>query len=508
MADNLSAEWSEREKLRERGQFWTPIWIARAMVAYVKQGSDLIFDPAAGKGVFYSALKELDGEEHGRMKYYGLELDPKIIAEANQERIFDPASCRIEIRDFITAPPQESFQAIVANPPYIRHHRLSPKMKEKFRMISKLALGRTLDGRAGLHVCFLIQALRHLQEGGRLAFIMPADTVEGVFAKPLWNWITANYRLEAVVTFAEGASPFPGVDTNPLIFLIRNRPPKATFCWARVFDPEPDSLMLLVTNGFAKSEAHSLKAQERNLREALKTGLSRPPQTGIEFEYHLSDFARVMRGIATGANEFFFLTHAQAQTMSLPKELLVPAIGRTRDVNGDTITKETLEALERKGRPTLLFSPTGKKFADFPASVQAYLRQGEELKLNERPLISLRQPWYKMETRVPPAFLFAYLGRRNARFIRNEAKVIPLTCLLCVYPHSQDPNSLDRLWNLLSHPAVIENLKLVGKSYGSGAIKVEPRSLEKLPLPKNLVEDSGLIKESPKNKSLFLFSQI
>jgi hypothetical protein len=33
---------------------------------------------------------------------------------------------------------------------------------------------------------------------------------------------------------------------------------------------------------------------------------------------------------------------------------------------------------------------------------------------------------------------------------------------------------------------------MIGKSYGDGAIKVEPRSLEKLPIPDSVIEQSGL----------------
>ncbi|HNC43012.1 MAG TPA: hypothetical protein PLU80_02455, partial [Acidobacteriota bacterium] len=42
------------------------------------------------------------------------------------------------------------------------------------------------------------------------------------------------------------------------------------------------------------------------------------------------------------------------------------------------------------------------------------------------------------------------------------------------------------------HPETIANLALVGKSYGSGAIKVEPRALEKLQLPVKAMEQAGL----------------
>jgi hypothetical protein len=128
----------------------------------------------------------------------------------------------------------------------------------------------------------------------------------------------------------------------------------------------------------------------------------------------------------------------------------------------------------------------------FPPPVREYLLRGEAMKLYERPLLSTRRPWYKMEVRRVPPFLFTYLGRRNARFIRNLAGVRPLTCLLCIYPHQEDPPYMDRLWQVLRHPQTVAGLSSVGKSYGSGAIKVEPRALEKLPLPSRVVSETGL----------------
>jgi len=100
--------------------------------------------------------------------------------------------------------------------------------------------------------------------------------------------------------------------------------------------------------------------------------------------------------------------------------------------------------------------------------------------------------------------MFAYLGRRNARFIRNRADVVPLTCLLCVYPKNTSAEFIERLWKVLSHPATVANLRKVGKSYGDDAIKVEPRALERLPLPDFLVCSQGLDKQlAPKQRTLF-----
>lgn len=109
------------------------------------------------------------------------------------------------------------------------------------------------------------------------------------------------------------------------------------------------------------------------------------------------------------------------------------SIARTRDVRTDVLVTADLDRMEQAGRPTYLFSPDGLDLEDFPAPVRAYLQSGERQGIHRRALISTRRPWYKMEACPIPPWLFAYLGRRNQRFIRNLAGVVPLTGFLCVY---------------------------------------------------------------------------
>jgi hypothetical protein len=137
-------------------------------------------------------------------------------------------------------------------------------------------------------------------------------------------------------------------------------------------------------------------------------------------------------------------------------------------------------------------SLNGEPLDNYPERLKKYLLDGEKLGLPLRPLISQRKPWYKTEIRNIPPFLFAYLGRRNVRFIRNTAGIIPLTGFLCVYPKSNEKEFVERLWKILNHPDTISNLTLIGKSYGDGAVKVEPRALERLPIPENVIKESGL----------------
>jgi len=61
------------------------------------------------------------------------------------------------------------------------------------KQIAASITGNSIDGRAGYHIYFLIQALNLLEQDGKLAFIMPADTCEGKFSKNLWKWISEKF---------------------------------------------------------------------------------------------------------------------------------------------------------------------------------------------------------------------------------------------------------------------------------------------------------------------------
>lgn len=474
-----------REALREKGQFWTPMWLANVMASWVTDRKPaVLFDPAAGPGTFFAAARESGfvGE------FAGFELHEAVLAEAYRFGL-SPIELRdVRVGDFIDSQIATTYPAIISNPPYIRHHRLGEATKLALRGLAQHCLGFTLDGRVGLHVYFLLKCLAHLAPGGRLAFLLPADVCEGVSSAALWNKLTAKFRLDAVLTFEEGAAPFPAVDTNAMVFLFSNHAPETTVLWLRIRQPDSTAIFRALTKDHAGATAgDAVLSHQRELSELVTTGLSRPPRNRASAGVALSHFARVMRGIATGANELFFLTSKQIAEYRLPFRFFRRALGRTRDCPAGEITVADLATLDAADRPTWLLNLDRQPLESLPAAVRDYLRRGEETGLAERALIKTRTPWYRMEQRREPALLFAYLGRRDCRFVLNRAGVVPLTGFLCVYPWEEDEEEVQKLWRVLNHPDTLANLIFVGKSYGGGALKVEPRQLDGLEIPQHVL---------------------
>ena len=465
------------------------------MVAYVRPAaSGELFDPAAGAGAFFAACRH---EFQNGVAFRGCDIDLSCLKWARTAGLEDQDLTAIEQRNFVLDPPPGKFSSIVANPPYIRHHRLPSHVKQELRLLSRALIGQDLDGRAGLHVYFLLRALQLLALHGRLAFIIPGDTFEGVFSNILWSWVTKKYTLDAIITFSGAATPFPGVDTNAVIALIRNDGPTSRFAWARCTVPETQALSKWVKQNFRG--AFPGEDSIRAIEEALATGLSRPASP-VHDGPTLVDFARVVRGIATGDNEFFFLNSKQISELGLDSGYFVRAVARTRDVNGDRISQDDIKTLDADGRPTYLLSLGAQPTEALPETLRRYLETGQRKGLCDRPLIAGRKPWYRMEKRAVPSLLFAYLGRRNTRFILNQAGVVPLTGFLCVYPNPGV--DAENLWKVLNHPDVLARLRLVAKSYGSDAIKVEPRALERLAIPERIAKEFGLQRQITSQEKL------
>lgn len=482
-----------REELREKGQFWTPDWIAENMVRYVlTDNSDHIFDPAYGMGAFFVAAKKISNR---KISFLGTDIDPELIKEIEKNGILESKDLKnLHTDNFVKIALGKKYKAIVANPPYLRHHRISQSDKLELKTIASKYLGKELDGRAGLHIYFLILCLLSLEKNGKMSFIVSSDICEGVFSNTLWKWIAKNYQIEAALTFNGNATPFPNIDTNPIILFIKNSPPKNTLSWARCIEKDPEEIKKWIESGFNEKivDKKKIVSSSRSLSEAIETGLSRLPQTEIH-KFTLGDFAYTMRGIATGNNNFFLLNKATVREFNLPSDYLIPVISRTRDLTGDIIDEKTFQELEKKNRPSFLLYINNEKAEDLPPALQRYLAYGEQNNVHKTTLIATRNPWFKMERRDPPAILFSYLGRRNSRFLINKAEALPLNGFLCIYPKSTKKSDLSKLIELLNHKEVLKNLFLVGKSYGSDAVKVEPRALERLPIPEYLVRQVGLI---------------
>lgn len=124
-----------------------------------------------------------------------------------------------QIRRRLKAIATGQYDVVVANPPYVRAHRLA--LDDRTRR----AYQRIMDGQVDLYCMFLYRALRSwLKPGGRTAFIIPIAVLEAGYAEGL-RTVLAEYKLVEMVDLEPLRKlTFRGVKKQTIILVLENTP--------------------------------------------------------------------------------------------------------------------------------------------------------------------------------------------------------------------------------------------------------------------------------------------
>lgn len=525
------ASWVSQDARRPLGQFWTPLPIAELMTQWAVQSpNDHVLDPAFGSGVFLlTAMDRLtrlgSPATPVSQQVSGVELSPLafLMGLANVLLRYPDAQPCLQWGDFlvperellvtlkesvatyevgvrqmtlpgleITAPTvfPEQFDAIVCNPPYTRHHDLPEAYKSSWAAVMKQEYGMRLSRFSSLFAYFFVQATRMLAPAGRMAFITPTTVFEASYSRQVKAFIQQQLHLRAIITFDEALSVFEGVDTAACITLVEG--PQTPVGERTVHVqirrwPGVEPVLHAVEQGstaavdWGTCRAVDLSALEPH-RKWTVIGWENARFDSETF-IPLSNIARIMRGIATGANNFFVLSDSEVAEWGLEKANLQPVLTKTREAPGYAFSQADFDRLGHEGKKRWLLYLTGPVM---PGTAEArYIQHGQARGLYERSLVKTRSLWYAMEQRDPAPIYFTYLSRKRSRFIYNQADVLALNAFLCIYPIpaiSQDETMLKALLAILNSLATKDSLRHVGRTYGGDTIKIEPREMDRLPV--------------------------
>jgi adenine-specific DNA methylase len=464
------------ERLRTRderyrlGQFFTPPALAEFMADAVRDiGPETVLDPGVGGGVLLRAV----GPGPRR---FGLDVDALAVELASSSLgrdvelavgdFLDPAKWPLSI---------ECFDAIIANPPYVRHHNLGAEHKSLARRYST-RFGLRVSSLSGSYVYFFLEALLRLNERGRLVFITPTEFLDVRYGSALKAALLESCEIDEVLVLETDELAFDGVLTTSAITVATKT-------------AKPSRRVRL-------SEARMNGRVQRGRRVELSADAapahdpwtpllpSRAERIAGLVEgrtARLGDYARVRRGIATGDNSFFCLTRDEVDAWGIEPEYLVPVVVGAKDLPTSGTLDEAFRAerIKSGARAFLLFCHDSKD-ALAGKNVLRYIEHGESLGLPERFNCRTRSPWYSVEQVPPPDFFVTYMARQRARFVRNEVGARCMTSLLNVW--ANPGVSPEALRPLLEDPANAQLLREFGRTYGGGLGKIEPRDLLRLPV--------------------------
>jgi adenine-specific DNA-methyltransferase len=476
---------------RKRGEFFTPVPIARVMAAWtLRNGDERVLDPCTGPGTLLAAahtrLSELGCKDTSE-QLQGVELSPLARTFASLALAPSLIVPNINQADFLTSfrGRRGTFDAIIANPPYSRHQSLDATYKGEIADLTDKILRVRTNRRAGIHLHFLARALELLRVGGRLAFLTSRELLDAQYGAALRAYLLSSSKLRALVLFDSKVLTFDGVlTTSAITFLERGVPDRSS---VRIVDvkmlPSAEELMTAIVDADPRSFTwgRSLNVEHIEIERAAKWSTlvavkeHAQPDNGL---VPLGELVTAKRGIATGANRFFLLSSAEASAAGLRSQSLRAAIGRARLSKGARITKRDFRRWEKRGERVWLLD-----IRDRPSpEEEEYLNFGVEQGLPRRFLCRARKCWYQMERREPPPILATYMSRTGLRFFQNSAELVPLNVFHGLYPKGLTNAQVGRLLECLNAEDFRSRVSKAARSYGGGLLKVEPRELLAVPI--------------------------
>lgn len=463
---------------RKFAQFFTPPSIASLMADWISEKSPkLVLDPALGTGILARAV----GKRLPNTKIVGYEIDPAVAVAAKKATRLTGIDVEIREADFLDSNPNDRFDGVIANPPYLRHHDL-PNSAQRIAQIGS-ACDIQLSGLTNAYALFLLDCCRRLNVGGRLAFIIPTEWTNSNFGKPIKEYLLKNGFLRAIIYVCHTNTIFEDALTTSSILLVeKSETPavvvKTLFVATETELPRLDELFGTRESRLAVTprDFHS----DQLLQTAKWDDLIRRGDTLVPDGFvPLRLLATTKRGIATGANGFFHISLAMARKQGILEERLIPCIGKANDVNSLNFGPERFSELIERERPTHLINFSG----ELSPAEKSYVQQGEAEGLHQRYLTQKRSPWYSNEKIHVAPIWAAVFGRECMRFIVNTAKVANLTAFHGVYPLRTDPTFVNALAATLNSNIVQGVMKSEMRVYGGGLNKVEPRDLLDVKVP-------------------------
>jgi hypothetical protein len=475
------------------GQFATPpalaLDIAADAAARWRGRTDRVafLDPALGTGSFYSTMRR--AFPAGRIAdACGVELDPAFAGAA--ESLWGQAGLRVIRGDFTRLVPDRTYNLILANPPYVRHHHLSGEDKRRLKALISERFGVEVSGLAGLYAHFLLLADAWLADGGLAAWLVPSEFMDVNYGAGLKWYLTGRVTLRQIHRYCPSDAQFADAMVTSAVVVFEKAPP-------------PEGHEVRMSFGGPLSDPSIGETVPMTvLRSAAKwttfpgVGDRRPsslPPSGAA----LGDVFTIKRGLATGANAFFILEREEARRRGIPNAFLRPILPGARQLRDDVIEAGP-DGHPEMERPLVVIDCDLPEDAlrEHHPDFWSYLQEGWQRGIPLGYLASRRTPWYAQERREPAPFLCTYMGRRGPgldgnpfRFFWNRSRAVAPNVYLMLYPRGplaailagSPERGADVLATLRRLGA--DGLIAGGRVYGGGLYKLEPRELARLPIP-------------------------
>lgn len=470
----LEKEYTEKINLLHRkkyAQFFTPEPIAKLMTDWVLQVENVssLLEPAFGLGIF--TRKALIKKKN--ISITGFDID-NIIFNTAKNNFQENSNLELHLEDYLFNDWNNKYDTIVCNPPYLKFHNY-----ENIKTLTEIKkrLNIQLSGFTNIYTLFLLKSIYQLKDNGRIAYIIPSEFLNSDYGKHVKEYLLKSNLLRHIFIFDFKENIFDNVLTTSAILLLAKDDNYSKINFSTITNRKELGNISNIIQNYPNSPGQ-VELDKEELDPNIKWRAYYQKQASKNYKNLIpfNSVAKVVRGIATGANEYFTFNKEKSKKYSIKKSNLLPCITRSKDITSPFFTKKQFLMLQKKGANIFLFNGmenTNNK------EVISYIEFGEKNEINKKHLTSKRNPWYSLESRPPSPIWVGVFNRSGLKFIRNEAKISNLTTFHCIYPVTSLFSNLniDLLFAYLLTDVAHQIFSDNRREYGDGLKKFEPNDL-------------------------------
>lgn len=310
-----------------------------------------------------------------------------------------------------------------------------------------------------------------------MGLVLPAELLSVNYAAEVRAFLLREFASVELVMFSERV--FPGV-LEEVVLLLADGYKRGPTDHASIYQARNAAELATIAAGRTWRPARPEDKWTPSLlsAEALTAYTDLISSDGFTM---LETWGDTTLGMVTGNNKFFALSPARVSELGLVKsDLLRLSPPGSRHLRGLTFTTAAHNALGREGSATWLFRPAGDPS---PAALK-YIEAGEIANVHTAYKCRVRKPWWRVPL-VPPAdLLLTYMNADTPRLSTNAARAGHLNSVHGVYLQPRVRKLGKDLLPLSSLTSMtLLGAETVGRAYGGGMLKLEPREADRLPVP-------------------------
>ncbi len=492
---------SENTHSRRRalGAFYTPQGLTDIICKWaISSINDTVLEPSfGGCGFLRSANDRLLslGSKSPNQNIYGCDID--VHAFEHLSLVFEkPVDLgRFYEGDFLDMPAQmqwpDQFSAVIGNPPYLPYQKIDSSQRERVRQTIK-SMGLALDRRASIWAYFVALSVPLIATGGRMAWVLPSSFLYANYSSALRKFLVRNFEKTHAFELKERQFLQDGTEEKSIVLLAAEK--RAV---AESSEHIQGDIALTQCTGVRDLTSAMTGWQDKQRAAVARCGTSvldnLSPKQRAAFAALSSNKAcvdmgaivDVRIGLVTGNNAFFVLGESDAKAHGLEIDELVPILPKFRFAPGLSFELADYSSLIHGGARGYLVTADNEKVA--PKSIEAYLAKYAQKDIKACSTFKKRAHWCAVDDRRAPDCFLPVMHHLGPRIVNNTAS---MNCTNSVYRGYFKRRLTKTQTQLLSLSMLTTfsqiSAEIEGRSYGSGALKHEPREAEriKLLLPK------------------------